>query len=201
MMRSDLSRRKLLAGSALFSAALMLAGCNETANSFDANAAPRARAPGVPVALVSLDGAPENLTSRLSSAISQQAARREISIVGIDDRPRYQVRGYVSAQPAAENKGELAWAFDIFDAKLTRARRVSGVETVSGSGDIWSAVTDSDLQKIAFRSLDEIAEFLAATPEAVAVRTGGALPAAPAKAAIRAAPRATSLIADSSIVP
>jgi hypothetical protein len=183
------TRRKLFASAALIGAAMLLAGCNETGSSFDPNAAPRARAPGIPVALVSLDGAPETLTSRLSSAISQQASRRDIVIVGSDGKPRYQVRGYVSAQVANEGKGELAWVFDIFDAQLKRARRVSGVESVSGAGDIWSGVTDADLQKIAFRSLDEIAEFLATTPEAVAARSGGTAPG-------QAAARATSLIAE-----
>jgi hypothetical protein len=194
MNTSSFTRRRIASGAVLIGAALMLAGCNETAGSFDPNGAPRARAPGVPVALVSLDGAPEIVTSRLSSAISQQAARRDIVIVGSDGQPRYQVRGYVSAQPATEGKGELAWVFDIFDAQLKRARRVSGAETVSGAGDIWSGVTDSDLQKIAFRSLDEIAEFLAATPEAVASRAGGS-------ASGQAAARAAGLIAERPILP
>ncbi len=151
------SRRLVLTGLA----ALPLAACNETAGDFNPAAPPRARAPGVPVALVSLDGAPETVISRLSLAMSQQAARRDITIVGIDGKPRYQVRGYLSAHSDGST-GELGWAFDIFDAQKKRARRVSGQEPLRGSGDPWAAVTDAHIAAVAFKSLDDIAEFLAA---------------------------------------
>jgi hypothetical protein len=159
MLRDALSRRHFLAAGA----AGLLAACNETIADFNPSAPPRARAPGVPVALVSLEGAPEDVISRLSLAISQQAARRDITIVGIDGKPRYQVRGYVSAHlDGAE--GELGWAFDIFDAQKRRARRVSGQEKIKGGGDPWAAVTDAHLSAVAFKSLDDIAEFLASAP-------------------------------------
>jgi hypothetical protein len=193
MAFSNFTRRHFISGISLAGALSLLPACTETASDFNASAAPRARAPGVPVALVSLDGAPETVTSRLSSAISQQAAKRDIMIVGVDGQPRYQVRGYVSVAPGPDGKGEVNWAFDIFDAKRKRARRFSGQESVAASvaasGDIWSGVTDQDLQKIAFRSLDEIAEFLAASPEAVAARGVGT------SSAGQVGSRATSLIA------
>ena len=172
MSRVTLHRRSLLT----FLAALPLAACVETASDFNPSAPPRARAPsGVPVALISLEGAPESVISKLSTAIAGQAARRDITIVGIDGKPRYQLRGYLSAYAAADGKGELSWAFDIFDAQKKRARRFAGQEPLSGGAD-FSAVGDSHVQAVAFKALDEIAEFLAASPEAVAAgaRTGAA---------------------------
>jgi hypothetical protein len=183
MLRGSMNRRTLLV--ALSAAAL--SACNDTAGDFNPAAPPRARAPsGVPVALVSLDGAPEAVISKLSSAIASQAARRDITIVGVDGKPRYQVRGYLAAHALSDGKAELSWAFDIFDAQRKRARRFSGQEPLS-SGQDWSAVTDGQLQTVASKALDEVAEFLAASPEAVAARPGGQ-PAAAAR-------RAASLIA------
>lgn len=158
------SRRLILAALA----AALLTACNETAGDFNPTTPPRARAPsGVPVALVSLEGGPETVVSRLSLAISQQAARRDITIVGIDGKPRYQVRGYISAHSEG-SEGELSWAFDIFDAQKKRARRVSGQEKIRAGGDAWAAVTDSHLMAVAFKATDDLAEFLAAAPPPIA---------------------------------
>jgi len=168
MSRIPFARRTLLAG---FSA-LALSGCVETAADFDPAAPPRAKAPsGMPVALVSLEGAPEAVTARLSTAIAGQAARRDLVIVGIDGKPRYQIRGHLAAYPGAEGKGELSWTFDIYDEQKKRARRISGQEALA-SGSDWSAVGDAQLQTVAFKALDEIAAFLAAAPEAVAAGVG-----------------------------
>jgi hypothetical protein len=150
---------------------LLLAACVDTASDFNSAAAPRAKAPGTPVALLSLEGAPEQVISRLSSAIVQQAVRRDIVIVGIDGKPVYQLRGYISAY-SADDQGQLFWTFDMFDAKRKRAKRFSGHEElrIRGSADAWAAVSDQDVQKIAFKALDEVAEFLAdrGTPVATA---------------------------------
>jgi hypothetical protein len=171
------SRRALITNIGMIAEALALcsilalAGCNETAGDFNPNAAPRARAPGIPVALVSLEGAPETVTSRLSVALLRQALRRDIQIVGVDGQPRYQVRGYVSFQPAPESGVAVAWTFDLFDVKRKRAHRASGTEPVSLRSEDWSAVKDTDYERIAFRALDEIAEFLAASPGSAPVAT------------------------------
>jgi hypothetical protein len=167
MLRTRPTRRYVLGLSAL-GAAFALSACNDTSNDFNPTAPPRARAPaGVPVSLVSLSGAPETVTSRLSFALSTQAARRDITIVGIDGKPRYQVRGYLAAHALSNGRAEVSWAFDIYDSQRRRAKRFAGEEPMNGGQD-WSAVTDQQLQAIAFKALDEIAAFLAASPEAVA---------------------------------
>jgi hypothetical protein len=182
MSRDRPSRRLVLVALA----AAPLAACNETAGDFNPAAPPRARAPGVPVALVSLEGGPETVVSRLSLAISQQAARREITVVGVDGNPRYQVRGYISAH-AEGGEGTFAWVFDIFDAQRRRARRVSGEERIRTGGDVWSGVTDAHVTAAAARATDDLAEFLAAAPAPpVAQQRGGT-----------AARRAASLLAGS----
>jgi hypothetical protein len=168
MPRPAVTRRFLIAAGLAAAAA----GCNETISDFNPSAPPRARAPGVPVALVSLEGGPETVVSRLSLAISQQAARREITIVGPDGKPRYQVRGYISAHGEGA-EGELSWAFDIFDAQRRRARRFSGQEKIRGGGDPWAAVSDAHLTAVAFKASDDIAEFLAAAPPVAAAGSAG----------------------------
>jgi hypothetical protein len=169
MLRDTPSRRLVLTAGI----AAVLAGCNETISDFNPSAPPRARAPGVPVALVSLEGGPDAVMSRLSLAISQQAVRREIAIVGQDGQPRYQLRGYISAH-ADGGEGELSWAFDIFDAQRRRARRFSGQEKLRGGGDPWAAVTDGLLTAVAFKAADDIAEFLAAAPPVAAASSPNA---------------------------
>jgi hypothetical protein len=160
-----LGRRGLIASLASLGAAIVVTACNDTGSDFNPNAAPRARAPGVPVALVSLEGAPEGVISRLSVSLAKQATRRDILIVGVDGKPRYQVRGYVTLQASMEGRGNLIWTFDLFDAQRKRARRVSGSQTISTStsGENWPAISDVDLERVAFYALDDIAEFLAAT--------------------------------------
>jgi hypothetical protein len=156
---------------------LALGGCVDTVSDFNSAATPRAKAPGTQVALLSLEGAPEAVISRLSSAIAQQASRRDIVIVGVDGKPVYQLRGYVSAYAGTE-QGELSWTFDMFDAKRKRAQRFSGQEELRtrGGADAWAAVSDQDVQKIAFKALDEVAAFLA---DAGAPQTGAPIARAP----------------------
>jgi hypothetical protein len=140
---------------------LALAGCNESVSDFNPNATPRARAPGVPVALVSLNGAPEQMISRLSVSLARQASRRDILIVGLDGKPRFQVRGYVTLQADNDGRNNLAWTFDLYDAQRKRARRISGADLVSARGEDWAAISDTDLERVSSSALDDIAEFLA----------------------------------------
>jgi hypothetical protein len=178
MSSASLSRRFVVAGVAC-GGTLLLSGCESTSD-FNPNAAPRARAPGVPVALVSIAGAPETVITRVSTAIARQAQRRDILIVGIDGQPRYQVRGYLSAHPSAEGGSEFSWVFDLFDAQKRRAQRVAGRLPIRGAGgDNWVAVTETDIERMAFNALDEIASFLADAPPAAPVA------AAPPAGAVR----------------
>jgi hypothetical protein len=154
-------RRSVIIGTAAAATLLLVAGCNDVARDFDANAAPRARAPGVPVALISLNGAPEAVISRLSISLAKQATRREIIIVGVDGKPRYQVRGYVTLQATAEERSSLVWTFDLYDSQRKRARRITGSELLASKGEDWSAINDVAIERVSSNALDDIAEFLA----------------------------------------
>jgi hypothetical protein len=165
-----IDRRGLLVAAA----GLVLAGCTETVSDL-ANAPPRARAPGVPVAVVSLDGAPEAILQRVNAALGVQAQRRDIQIVPAVAEARYKMRGYLAAYAAAEGTTELAWTWDIFDAASRRARRVSGATAVrQTAADPWSVIGEAQVQALAVASLDDVAEFLAAAPAALPPVAAGA---------------------------
>ena len=125
-----------------------------------------ARAPGIPVAVLALDGAPSEITSKLAGELSGAARQREVTIVGAGGKPQFQITGALSAYPASGGTA-IAWTFDIFDASKRRAQRISGVETVKGSpADPWSALDQPTLQRIAGRSMEDIATFLSANAPA-----------------------------------
>ncbi len=133
------------------------------------------RAPGVPVALRALEGAPAEVASRLASELSGAARAREIAIVGANGKPRFQINGFVTAYGVPGGTA-IAWTWDIFDAASKRAQRVSGAETLRGSpADPWVALDKPALERVAARSMEDIAAFLAASPQPA--RQAGARPA------------------------
>jgi hypothetical protein len=165
--RSPPDRRRclaLLAGAPL----LALGGCNE-GSPLETPATARISAPGVPVALASLEGVPDSVYPNLAEALMQAARERDILITDLAARPRYRIRGYLSAHddPAAPGRTEVAWSFDLFDGAQQRARRVSGAERISGSAaDAWTLVNAEALRRVAGAGMNEIAAFLAAAPTA-----------------------------------
>ncbi len=144
-----------------------LAGCNE--NGPVGLASPvRVDASAAPVALLSLDGAPPEVTARLAGALSSQAQARQISIVPDSGNPRFKLKGYLAAAPA-EGGTTVTWVWDVFDGSSHRTQRLSGSETIQRSAaDSWSAVDDGTLSRIAGRSMDGVALFLTGGADAVA---------------------------------
>lgn len=173
-----------------FAAALLflaLGACNDAAVDLSASRS-AIRAPGIPVALLSLDGPPASVSARLVGALGSAARQREISVVAGAANPRYQVRGYLSATGGENATTDVTWVWDIFDQSRQRAQRVSGGETLRRAApDPWDTLDEAVLQRLAARSMDEIAGFLAASPEAIPVA------AAPAAAAPAAAGRSRAL--------
>jgi hypothetical protein len=152
-----------------------LAACN------DATTASRAPtlAPGVPIAVDSISGAPETVRGAFSSAMSSEASARRVDIVDPATNPRYRVRGYLAAQPTDDGQTALAFVWDVFDAQKKRAQRVQGATVArSGTGD-WSGVDQTTVNKAASESMDQIAQFLAGRDQVA----GGLGPAQPAAAA------------------
>jgi len=109
----------LLAGAVI---ALVLAGCQETTTV----ARVRVDAPGVPVSVQSISGAPDSVTTRFAGLLGEAAAERKMEIVAGDKPARFRVRGYLTAQPTADGQTALAFVWDVYDESKKRAQRVQG---------------------------------------------------------------------------
>lgn len=140
--------------------ALALSGCNDGPVSFAATSGQRVAAPGAAIAFYTLDGMPQQLSPRLTSALAGSAASRDMQLVASGPGVRYQLRGYLSAFTTDKGQTEVAWVWDVFDAARQRAQRIAGSETLSGGGDPWSRVDDALLARVAERSMNDIALFL-----------------------------------------
>jgi hypothetical protein len=157
-------------------AALALAGCQETTTA----ARPREDAPGVPVSVQSISGAPDSVTTRFAGLLGEAAAERRMEIVPGDKPARFRVRGYLTAQPTEDGQTALAFVWDVYDESKKRAQRVQGesLGRRGGGSDPWSGIDQTVVAKAAAESMDAIAGFLVTTPAVEAV-----LPADKAKAA------------------
>jgi hypothetical protein len=157
-------------------AAAPLAACTETAGDLSARSGPPRRAPGLTLALTSLSGAPEAAIATLSSALVSEAQKRDMLIVGVDTKPRYQARGHLALTGEEGGRRELSYAFDIYDQTRARAKRIAGALPLSGGQD-WAAVTPQVAERIASATLDEFAAFVVDTTTLVAGASGPATPA------------------------
>ncbi|KRE02204.1 hypothetical protein ASE63_07495 [Bosea sp. Root381] len=143
-------------------AALALAGCQETTTA----ARPRVDAPGVPVSVQSISGAPDAVTTSFAGLLGEAAAERRMEIVPGDKPARFRVRGYLTAQPTEDGQTSLAFVWDVYDETKKRAQRVQGesLGRRGGSSDPWSGVDQTIVAKAASDSMDAIASFLVTTP-------------------------------------
>ena len=118
------------------------------------------------VALSSIEGAPGPVTARFEQAMASEAGTRDIAVTD-PGLAHYLVRGYLDAAPTEDGRTTVRYVWDIYDAGKNHARRLDDSLTVAGSAaDPWSLVDDQALASLAARSSDDIALFLAGTPEA-----------------------------------
>ena len=117
---------------------------------------------GVPVALESIDGAPAKVQTALIGELATAASDRKVDLVGSSAQARYRVRGYISTE-TAEGETKVAYVWDVFDAQKRRAKRLAGSSPVSIGSSSVSTIDKETLAKLAAASMDEIAEFLAAS--------------------------------------
>lgn len=150
--------------------ALALAGCQETTTA----ARPRVDAPGVPVSVQSISGAPDAVTTRFAGLLGEAAAERRMEIVPGDKPARFRVRGYLTAQPTEDGQTSLAFVWDVYDETKKRAQRVQGesLGRRGGTSDPWSGVDQTIVAKAASDSMDAIASFLVTTPAVDSVLPG-----------------------------
>lgn len=152
-------------------AALMLAGCQQTSQTAQR---PRVDAPGVPVSVQSITGAPDAVTTRFAGLLGEAAAERKMEIVAGDKPARFRVRGYLTAQPTEDGQTALAFVWDVYDEGKKRAQRVQGesLGARSGGGDPWAGIDQTVVAKAASESMDAIAGFLVTTPASATLTTG-----------------------------
>lgn len=150
--------------------ALALAGCQETTTA----ARPRVDAPGVPVSVQSISGAPDAVTTRFAGLLGEAAAERRMEIVPGDKPARFRVRGYLTAQPTEDGQTSLAFVWDVYDETKKRAQRVQGesLGRRGGTSDPWSGIDQTIVAKAAAESMDAIASFLVTTPAVETVLPG-----------------------------
>ncbi len=143
-----------------------LSACNDTTT---ASRAPT-QAPGVPIALESISGAPDGVRGSFTSALSNEANARRLDIVDPATNPRYRVRGYLAAQPTEDGQTSLAFVWDVFDSQKKRAQRVQGATVARGNGG-WNSVDQTTMTKAASESMDQIAQFLVGQDQVAAAST------------------------------
>ncbi len=166
--------KAFVAGLVFLSACAALSGCNDVAAnppSADASAAAQfvmrndANMAGPTVAIVSVDGAPSDLSARFRQSLDEAAASRRIAVAA-PTKARYLVRGYVTAS-LIEGGAEVDIVWDVFTPDKKRAQRLSDAIAVKGSGDdAWAMIDDAALNSIAAKCADDLAAYLSNTPEA-----------------------------------
>ena len=162
----------IAAGLVLLLACATLSGCNDVAaNPPNADARAQfvlrddANMAGATVAIVSVDGAPVDLSTRFRQSLDQAAAARRIALAP-PAKARYLVRGYLTASPI-EGGAEVDVVWDVFTPDKQRAQRLSDAIGVRGSGDdAWAMIDDAALNGIAAKCADDLAAYLSNTPEA-----------------------------------
>ncbi|UDL95919.1 hypothetical protein LGH83_06915 [Lichenihabitans sp. PAMC28606] len=121
------------------------------------------------VALVSLDGAPDQVAARFRQSLFGEAASREITVTD-EASAHYLVRGYLSAYPGETGGTTLSYVYDVFEAgRKQREQRIEDtIDLPVAAADPWSVVSDSVVTTLAGRSADDLAVALSGTPEAQA---------------------------------
>jgi uncharacterized lipoprotein YmbA len=157
-------------GALLIACALLLAGCQSAGDStlsLSGIGGARVDAPGVPIALESIDGAPDALKVEFTSALVSEASARRVEVVPSEGQARYRLRGYLTAYQSDDGRAMLAFVWDVFDAGKRRMRRLEGAMPAGRAGpDPWSTIGTAQLQQAASQSMNEIASFLAGNPGA-----------------------------------
>lgn len=101
-------------------------------------------------------GAPVQAVTPLSRQLGAEARAKQLTIRPSSDTTAENIlKGYLSAFVDGPNV-TIVYVWDILDANGARLHRLQGQETVPARGsDPWAAASDSAMQKIAARTLDD----------------------------------------------
>jgi hypothetical protein len=188
---------------------MVVGGCVDTAG--QARVDPSAAAPskvarrdgvsprGATVALAGIDGAPQDVAVRFSSAFREAAAAQDIATTE-PKKADYLVRGYLTAYSDDGGTTRLSYVLDMFDKGRRRVQRLTDDMPIKGaSSDPWSIISEPAMQTLAQRSAGDLADALTNTPEAVA---GAAIASArPASGATVAASAGSTTVAREESAP
>ena len=163
--------------------AFSLSGCVDSAVEMGA---PRAKAEasrpggaplvsphGASLALVSIEGPPEEIRARFQKQLASAAQSRDVALIESERQADYRLRGFLTASPA-QGGTRLAYVLDVYDAKGRRVQRLMSEAGVAVAADPWQAVDERSSRIFAERGADDLAAFLATTPEAIAAAGGEA---------------------------
>lgn len=171
---------RVRAGSALARAGLSLAVClaaggcasvgpsiSQMTQALGAGGPASAQARASSIVFESLDGLPADSHAALVRDLDEEAAAFHIAVVPSGSEAAYRIRGYV----AAHGRGQVttvAWAWDVYDAGLQRAVRLSGEERSDAhapkGGAGGAAMDDAVLHRIARTGMAQLADFMASGP-------------------------------------
>lgn len=153
------------------------AGCSSNGHSFGPLAAGRSAT----IAIESIEGPPPVLASKLATDLTEAAEARQLTIVSSEDQANYRVRGYISTH-VERGKTSVSWVWDIYDADMRRAARITGEEPSSGKAgggkprSEWTSVDDRVLRRIAQSGMDRILIFLNSSDTETPASATGAIP-------------------------
>ena len=128
---------------------------------------------GASLALVSIEGPPDEIRARFQKQLASAAQSRDVALTESERQADYRLRGFLTASPA-QGGTRLAYVLDVYDAKGRRVRRLTSEAGVAVAADPWQAVDEKSSRIFAERGAEELAAFLATTPEAIAAAGGEA---------------------------
>src|SRR4029078_10146605 len=109
----------------------------------------------------SIDGPPRALFDRLVQTLNAEAQERRLAVASRDSAAAYRVRGYLGAS-TSQKQNRISWVWDVYDRGQQRVLRISGEEKIAGKHkDAWQAVGDDAMRRIARKTVDELAAYLA----------------------------------------
>jgi hypothetical protein len=135
------------------------------------------------VSVESLDGPPREVAERLISDLNSEGAPLKIAVVTGEAEATYRMRGYLATHPAGSATA-VTWAWDVYDAGLNRAFRLTGEERIAtgkGPAKGWAVADEALLRRIAHAGMDQLAGFMASPPAPAVPSPLPAVPVSPGR--------------------
>lgn len=179
---------RMLARAGLLVAGLLLAGCQTDGGPLASAGSTAAPGPNA-VAFDLIEGAPRPTFDTLVASLTTAAGAYKVDAVSRTEDPPYRVKGTLGIAQA-KGKASVAYVWDVYDrdgAKIASLKGEEPLGTVKKGTDPWTVCDAAVLDKIADRTMAELAETVSGgAPNAVAAAQapqGAGSPAQPAPAA------------------